>query len=128
MQAPGAGAVGPEAHAFSMTHYVPERIGLNTAALGQVFTLSALASGVAAGIIGLTGVLGFAFFGACQATTMLMLATFFLKGKPENYFCNGKAELLRVGNLLQGLLTFILTWTIAYDSVYIFTEPVLSRR
>ncbi|CAM43122.1 conserved hypothetical protein [Leishmania braziliensis MHOM/BR/75/M2904] len=86
----------------------------------QVRTMGSLLAGIAAGVLGLTNVWGFFFFIACAAVTSFSIMAFGCGGNTHRCFPKGTSELFSVQQLLSGVMTYILVWTVAYDSIYIF--------
>lgn len=80
-------------------------------------TSMAALSGSTAGILGLTGLLGFAFY--CVSAVILWL---FLLAKAgidwEKYF-RSRMQLLTSG-FFGGLITYILFWTFLYGMVHVY--------
>ncbi|KAF0980267.1 hypothetical protein FDP41_013481 [Naegleria fowleri] len=79
-----------------------------------------LVFGIVAGIFGLTGLSGFLFYVVVSLVISSVLIGFCLP-RPysvESVFPNWTNIIF--GGFTQGLLTYILFWTISYDIVYIF--------
>eukprot|EP01080_Neovahlkampfia_damariscottae_P000826 gene826-9076_t len=74
--------------------------------------------GIASGILGFTGLLGFfiCFLGLILTSCFVYLT---LPERNISKYLQSPSNLLFTG-LFQGIMTFILFWTIAYDMVYIF--------
>lgn len=100
--------------------FLGDKVQQNGETVYRVRTLTSLLAGVAAGILGITGVYGFLFFIAHAVLTALALDRFSCKGNAGSYFPAGKRQLLGVSELTTGMLTYILVWTLVYDSIYIF--------
>ncbi|EFO19461.1 hypothetical protein LOAG_09031 [Loa loa] len=80
-------------------------------------TCQAAASGMASGILGLTGVSGFIFYFilvVLQALFWEMKANF----EWQNYFMNRSLSLTH--SLISGLFTYILFWVFLYGMVHVY--------
>jgi len=78
---------------------------------------AAIVGGVAAGILGLSGLFGVATFFVCTfISSFLILREINFDGK--RYFMTIKDVIF--GQLFSAVLSFILFWTLAYDLVYVF--------
>uniref|UniRef100_A0A5S6QYK7 ER membrane protein complex subunit 6 n=1 Tax=Trichuris muris TaxID=70415 RepID=A0A5S6QYK7_TRIMR len=89
----------------------------NYAVLEYSRTCQAAASGVAAGILGLTGLNGFVFYCLCafvQSGIWCWKAGFHLR----DYFAHPSAVLTH--GVLGGLFTYILFWTFLYGIVHVY--------
>lgn len=77
----------------------------------------AIVSGMAAGIMGLTGLLGFAIF---LLTTCILSVLMFFKmgGQPKPYF--KKPEEVWSEGVMAAMMSYILFWTLFYDIVHIY--------
>jgi len=103
-----------------MRKYMPERIAANTGALHKLKTFTALLSGIIAGITGISGLLGFLFFLGVSSLASVYIFVVVTKFSPKTYFKDGLSDIFGFGSLTNGALTFILSWTIVYNSIYIF--------
>lgn len=92
----------------------------NYESIGQVRTMGAVLAGIAAGVLGITNLLGVVFFFACAAVTSLAIIAFGCRGDASRYLPKGSAELFSFQHLATGAMTYILVWTVAYDAIYIF--------
>lgn len=99
---------------------VPERVAQNAEAVTRIRTMSSLISGVAAGILGITGWVGLLFFLIHAVVVSQIIISVSNRGNCMAHFVNGKSDLFAFGGLATGLLTFVLAWTLAYDAIYIF--------
>ena len=97
-----------------------DKVALNAGVVLRVRTTTSLVAGVAAGVLGITGWFGAVFFLLHAIATSLAMNHFSCAGSPQAYFVGGAKELTSISNLLTGVLTYILIWTIVYDSIYIF--------
>lgn len=104
----------------SQTVFLPDKVQQNSETVYRVRTLTSLLAGIAAGVLGITGVYGLLFFIAHAALTAAALERFSCKGKADAYFPAGKKQLFSFSELTTGALTYILVWTLVYDSIYIF--------
>jgi hypothetical protein len=97
-----------------------DKVALNAAAVTRIRTATSLLAGVAAGVLGITGWFGFVFFALHAVATSLAVGKLSCQGAPQAYFVQGSKELFSISSLSSGMLTYILLWTIVYDSLYIF--------
>ncbi|EJW86762.1 transmembrane protein 93 [Wuchereria bancrofti] len=89
----------------------------NVGVLEYSRTCQAAASGMASGILGLTGVSGFIFyffFVVLQALFWEMKANF----EWQNYFTSRSLSLTH--SLISGLFTYILFWVFLYGMVHVY--------
>jgi len=94
-----------------------DRIGFNTRNLNYCRVFVAIVSGCAAGIMGLTSIVGFlAFF----LTTFLLSVMMYVKMgmQPKPYF--KKPEEVWTEGVMQAMMSYILFWTLFYDIVHIY--------
>lgn len=103
------------------TKYVGAVLARNYDALNSIRTFIGLLTGLLAGVLGLTGYVGFLFFIA----TYYFASFVFIQGRAcvgpaTYYFPNGQKDFFSPGGLLGALPSFILMWTLAYDSIYLF--------
>eukprot|EP00760_Papus_ankaliazontas_P028810 PhM_4_TR3998/c0_g1_i1/m.86752 len=94
-----------------------DKIGANKAHISRVITFGAICGGAVAGILGLEGLAGFVFY--LFMYTLIVAALFARLVQPTAYL-RSVAEMGDLGCVVDGLLTYILVWTITYDSIYIF--------
>lgn len=92
----------------------------NQKALAYVRTISTIASGFAAGILGLTGFKGFAFFACLYVATSVAIATLKMGGKVTTYVPKVTAMSFLVSGLTGEALAFVLYWTLMYALVHIY--------
>jgi ER membrane protein complex subunit 6 len=104
----------------SQVVFLNDKVQQNNEVVYRVRTMTSLLAGVAAGILGITGMYGFLFFLAHAVLTALAMDRFACKGNAAAYFPSGKKQLLSMSELATGVLTYILVWTLVYDSIYIF--------
>ncbi|KAL9653772.1 hypothetical protein ABK040_008637 [Willaertia magna] len=78
-----------------------------------------LVFGIVAGVFGFTGFSGFLFYIIASLFSSIIIAI----GLPKPFSVQNVFQSwsnVWLGGFMQGLLTYILFWTIAYDVVYIF--------
>jgi len=92
----------------------------NANTLAKTRTACSLIAGVGAGVLGLTGMVGFAFYIAQAVLASMLVLSISCGNTPAPYFAKGRSELFSVSGLLSGLTTFVLVWTVVYDCLYIF--------
>lgn len=98
--------------------HVAMKVKQNLDNFNQLRTFSSLIAGIAAGILGITGYFGFIFFALHALLASVIFQSVNCKGAPQRYIPG--ASLFNMGSLTKGALTYILAWTIVYDTVYIF--------
>jgi predicted acyltransferase len=96
----------------------PEKLASNDNIVYQSKVFTSIVFGVVAGMFGLTGVNGFAFYVLSSILTSIMLLTTLPRFSSKSIFQSWTS--IWLGGFIQALMTFILFWTLAYDSVYIF--------
>ena len=97
--------------------YSQRAIQRNAAIIEYCRTSGAAISGAAAGILGLTGLNGFAFFVIFSIVLSLMLA---LKAGPSwNKFFTSRRQIWFDG-MVGGLFTYVLLWTFLYGMVHVY--------
>eukprot|EP00262_Sarcandra_glabra_P017540 TRINITY_DN6038_c0_g1_i2.p1 TRINITY_DN6038_c0_g1~~TRINITY_DN6038_c0_g1_i2.p1 ORF type:complete len:121 (+),score=13.77 TRINITY_DN6038_c0_g1_i2:160-522(+) len=94
-----------------------ENLQNNMKAIYYSRTFLSIIGGVVAGILGLTGLMGFVFYFLIMAFTSLGLAAK-AKFSIHAYFDSWNRIIL--DGFLGGLMSFVLFWTFAYDIVHIF--------
>ena len=97
--------------------FAMDRIGYNDRILNFCRVFVAIISGMAAGIMGITGVSGAAVF---LLSTMLLSVGLYLKVScdPKPYF--KKPENIWFDGISQAAMSYILFWTLFYDIVHIY--------
>lgn len=113
--------------------YALDKVAYNHDVLGRARTFASLLAGAVAGVLGLTGVAGFAFFILCNVATSaavahlccnkaLLSASALAAGGDitGQFFMGRRAELFSFSALTSGVLTFVLVWMIVYDGIYVF--------
>ncbi|GAA5919598.1 hypothetical protein JCM1841_001070 [Sporobolomyces salmonicolor] len=79
---------------------------------------TACIAGATAGLLGLTNLVGFAFFFLTALLVGGAFATVNCAGKPARYFVTAREPL--VSGLLENLFSYVLFWTLFYSLVYIY--------
>ncbi|CCW68389.1 unnamed protein product [Phytomonas sp. Hart1] len=92
----------------------------NYESIAQIRTMCSLLSGMAAGILGLTGIFGLLFFIVSSAIASFVILTVGCRGSSLKYFPKGPKELFTFESMISGGMTYILAWIVAYDAIYIF--------
>lgn len=82
--------------------------------------LSVFLSGITAGILGVTGFFGFLILIVGSLATGSLILSQGCKGNFDLYFTGNKNQFFSISKILEGALTFVLGWTLAYDSIYLF--------
>mmetsp|Transcript_15970 Transcript_15970/g.40115 ORF Transcript_15970/g.40115 Transcript_15970/m.40115 type:complete len:116 (+) Transcript_15970:477-824(+) len=99
-------------------HFAPEKIQQNARTISTCRIASAIVAGCVAGIMGMEGLSGFLlFFVSCLVTSCMLcvrtgsvtMVDFF--AKPNQVWTQG---------LTEGLMSYILFWTMLFDLVHIF--------
>ena len=99
------------------TVYNDIAIKRNTAIVDYCRTSAAVIGGAAAGVLGLTGLYGFAFYFLFSLFLSLMLA---MKAgrNSSKYFQTSSA--VWFNGVLGGLFTYVLLWTFLYGMVHVY--------
>mmetsp|Transcript_114393 Transcript_114393/g.171065 ORF Transcript_114393/g.171065 Transcript_114393/m.171065 type:complete len:110 (-) Transcript_114393:158-487(-) len=96
--------------------WAPDRVQINNASIDYCRNFLSIVYGIAAGVLGLTGLWGFALHIVCS---ILISAGLYLKaGMDPSYFMSVTG--LFVSGLTGGMGTYILVWTMAYDVVHVY--------
>lgn len=91
----------------------------NFSAVEYCKTFVAALSGSTAGIIGLTGILGFAFyFISASALWLMILHKAGFGDNWKKYF--RQRQILLTNGIFDGLFTYILFWTFIYGMVHVY--------
>ncbi|VFQ61003.1 unnamed protein product [Cuscuta campestris] len=80
-------------------------------------TFMAIIGGVIAGVLGLTGLMGFIFYFLIMGITSVGLLA---KAKFSVFSYFESWNRIMLDGFLGGLMSFVLFWTLAYDIVHIF--------
>ncbi|KAH6912426.1 hypothetical protein BKA70DRAFT_1144260 [Coprinopsis sp. MPI-PUGE-AT-0042] len=91
---------------------------LHNASLQNIKFLSSCFAGAAAGILGLTNLLGFAWFLLCSLLMTGVVTMVNCRGKPKKYLMGGLWELVNPGQ--DNASTFLLVWTLFYGIVHVY--------
>jgi len=108
----------PSLFESEMALYQVEKIALNKQQLSKAVTFGAIVGGCTAGLLGLEGMYGFGCYFVFYLLVLTILS-FRLRMMPWKYF-RSVSDLTAASLIVEGLTTFILVWTIAYASIYIF--------
>lgn len=99
-------------------HVYSERaVRQNSAVIDYCRTSGAVIAGAAAGIMGLTGLYGFAFFILFSVALSVVLSM--KAGRDWTKYFTTKRQLWMDG-VLGGLFTYILVWTFLYGMVHVY--------
>lgn len=96
------------------TSSTPEPLTVrSTQVVSNIRALTASLFGVAAGTLGLESYPGFIFYLLGTAAVSGLIYAFRAEGKPNSYFFAPFSDLW-AGDIMGGLLSFVLTWTLFY--------------
>lgn len=96
-----------------------ENMRKNEAAVEYVHTSMCVIAGCIAGIVGLTGLSGFAFLALAYVVSASALWAFKLGADVKVYF-NTSAPAFIFSGVMSQALSFILFWTLSYGLVHIY--------
>ena len=99
--------------------YQGDKIMLNKQQFSKVVTFGGIIGGTVAGLLGLEGITGFAFYFLFYVAVVATLCGVRLGMQPGKYF-RSAWDVADPSVITEGLLSYILVWTIAYASIYIF--------
>eukprot|EP00667_Euglena_gracilis_P028149 EG_transcript_35580 len=100
------------------TVYSMERMAKNNANLYKIRQFTAILAGCIVGLMGWTGLAGFlAYLEICVVVSLYL--AYRLNFKTTQYFTS-RSDLLGPSAVTSGMLSFILFWTLVYDSIWIF--------
>jgi len=114
-----------EQHRLLLSPLVAESAAHNTRTLSNIRSLTSSLTGLTAGTLALSSLWGFAFYLAQHVLVSLLIVYggtglggkgCGCAGKPEKYFYNVWSELWG-GEVVGGMMGFVLTWTLAYNLV-----------
>jgi len=94
----------------------PESVAHNTRIISNIRNITASLFGVVAGTLGLESYPGFAFYGCGTLLVSLLLFVLRAEGDGKRYFYAPASELW-AGDVVSGLMSFVLTWTLFYGLV-----------
>ena len=98
----------------------PEALAHNGASMGYVRSVMGIATGVACGVLGLTGLRGFAFYVLMHVVTQLALLHK-MRFDVAEYLPGDTTKLGFVASSVgEQLLSFIMFWTFSYAVVHIY--------
>ncbi|MCJ1352861.1 MAG: hypothetical protein MMC33_002845 [Icmadophila ericetorum] len=95
---------------------VPESVQHNARVISQIRSLTASLFGVAAGIIGLESYPGFIFYLIGTLVVSGLIMVILAEGKPARFF-ESQLSGLWMKDVIGGLSSFVLTWTLFYGLV-----------
>jgi len=106
-----------EQHRLLISPLVAESAAHNTRTLSNIRSLTSSLTGLTAGTLALSSLWGFAFYLAQHVLVSVLIAYGpAARGKPGKYFYNVWSELWG-GEVVGGMMGFVLTWTLAYNLV-----------
>lgn len=112
-----------EQHRLLISPLVGESAAHNTRTLSTIRSLTSSLTGLTAGTLALSSLWGFAFYLAQHVLVSVLIAYMptglggpSCGGKPGKYFYNVWSELWG-GDVVGGMMGFVLTWTLAYNLV-----------
>lgn len=88
----------------------------NLQTISNIRSLTASLFGVASGILGLESYQGFLFYLVGSLLVSVLIYAFLAERRPRRYFSSPVQELW-AGELVGGLSSFVLTWTLFYGLV-----------
>jgi hypothetical protein len=107
-------------NAVSPKDYVlADKVGKNTETLGRMRTYVAIVCGIMAGILGLTGIMGFVFYVVVAIGAGQVYSWVACEGKPQRFFAQGE-QASPLANVTGAALTYVLAWMLSYDAIYVF--------
>uniref|UniRef100_A0A7S1NCK9 ER membrane protein complex subunit 6 n=1 Tax=Eutreptiella gymnastica TaxID=73025 RepID=A0A7S1NCK9_9EUGL len=104
--------------AEALAEFSAERIQKNAMTLYKIRQFTAILTGCLAGLVGWTGLHGIGLYVVSCFTISLYIA-YTMKFNVTEYFTK-TSELFDAGAVTGGALSFILFWTLVYDSIWIF--------
>eukprot|EP00754_Rhynchopus_humris_P043965 Rhum_TRINITY_DN3676_c0_g1::Rhum_TRINITY_DN3676_c0_g1_i1::g.11662::m.11662 len=117
--AKGAAAAAGKVKEEEKPQYAGDRVMRNMSALNKIRVFVACTSGALAGVLGLTGAAGFAFFAAMSLLTTVYMHAVVLGLNAGEFFMPDQ-KLYGIGSLLSAIVTYIVVWTVAYDVAHVF--------
>ena len=108
-----------QAHVDDTFVYQPEIVMKNSQQIDLMKTVVNTAGGVVSGVCGLTSWMGFAAFIIYSVIATLYISLVLMKGRSSEYV-HHKTPLFGASSLLNGMVTYVVVWTICYDVVHVF--------
>ncbi|MCJ1233012.1 hypothetical protein MMC14_000966 [Varicellaria rhodocarpa] len=102
--------------ALAINPIVPESVQHNARIISQIRSLTASLFGVAAGILGLESYPGFLFYLLGTTVVSGLIWVVLAEGRPARYF-ESQWSGLWGKEVVSGLSSFVLTWTLFYGLV-----------
>ncbi|KAF6230071.1 hypothetical protein HO133_004410 [Letharia lupina] len=106
----------PTERELAISPLVQESVQHNTQVISNIRSLTASLFGVASGILGLESYSGFLFYLLGTFFVSILIWSILAKGKQRDYFQGVWSELW-AGDVLNGGMSFVLTWTLFYGLV-----------
>eukprot|EP01065_Artemidia_motanka_P007098 TRINITY_DN13495_c0_g1_i1.p1 TRINITY_DN13495_c0_g1~~TRINITY_DN13495_c0_g1_i1.p1 ORF type:complete len:137 (+),score=43.01 TRINITY_DN13495_c0_g1_i1:60-470(+) len=101
------------------TLFLQDKVAANGQALYKIRVFVAITAGLLVGVCGLSGLPGFlAYFTLAYASAAYL--HFVVLQQKKNEYLLPSQSVFSVGGILGGLVTFIIMWTLAYDTAYVF--------
>jgi hypothetical protein len=104
----------------SPTFLLTRLLARSAQAINYVRTIMTIAGGFAAGILGLTGSRGLAFYVALYLATSVLLVQRMPGGKVAHYVPKTSFASFLHGGMVNEALSFVLYWTFMYALVHIY--------
>ncbi|KAI8866363.1 transmembrane protein 93 [Ramicandelaber brevisporus] len=105
--------------ALEQAVYYTPNLQHNATVLSNIHTLSTAIAGAVAGILGLSGINGFVFFGAVWLVIVAAIVGVKTEGGKLNKFFMARTGVL-TDNAFGALLSYVLFWTLFYALVHIY--------
>ena len=106
-----------QVYSFPISHFqVMQSLILSPQVISNIRSLTASLFGVASGILGLESYSGFLFYLLGTFFVSVLIWSILAKGKQGDYFQGAWSELW-AGDVLNGGMSFVLTWTLFYGLV-----------
>eukprot|EP01062_Namystynia_karyoxenos_P063420 TRINITY_DN56226_c0_g1_i1.p1 TRINITY_DN56226_c0_g1~~TRINITY_DN56226_c0_g1_i1.p1 ORF type:complete len:147 (+),score=57.03 TRINITY_DN56226_c0_g1_i1:87-527(+) len=101
------------------TLYMSDKVMANEQTIYKIRVFVAVTAGLLVGVMGLSGLNGFlAYFTLAYAAAAYLHFMFLRQARDE--FLTPAQSVFSVGGIMGGLVTFIIMWTLAYDTAYVF--------
>eukprot|EP00756_Hemistasia_phaeocysticola_P001710 Hpha_TRINITY_DN11191_c0_g1::TRINITY_DN11191_c0_g1_i1::g.28262::m.28262 len=101
------------------TLFAQDKVQANTNALYKVRVFVASTAGLLVGVCGISGLLGFVAYAVLAYAASVYIHFVIMRQSPSEYMLPSQS-LWAPGGVLGGVVTFIIMWTLAYDSAYVF--------